>query len=228
MVLIITVSLSLFLITQVRSQNGDSSIKLNYSNIIPEDKAKNILTLEGNPVEAIMLYQNDTLYVCADDIMKILGLTGGYDLEKSSYLINGQEFSTGKVYEVNISSKKKNIVFLPVVDLLKFLKLRYTLSNLGEYPTVRIQTSSFSLPTPTPLPVAAGTSAQGTVAPTPAPQQLFSQKCSKCHDLSRVTSEAHPSSYWSTIVPRMQSKDPQWITNEEATIILQYLSSGGR
>jgi len=223
----IIISISLLLMSQAESQTKPKT--LDYYSIIPEKKARSLIVLEGEEVNAILLYQNQTLYAGADDMMRVLGMTGSYDTEKGTYVINGKEFSKRKVYEVKNPSTKEITIFLPVDELLKFVGIRYTLSNLGEYPTVRIQTSSFALPTPTQVPqqtaVAEGT-AQGT--PTPSPQQVFSQKCSKCHDLNKVFQNPHSSADWSRIVPQMQAKDPQWIKGEEASVILQYLSGGGR
>ena len=176
----IIISVSLLLMSQAESQTKPKT--LDYYSIIPEKKAKSLIVLEGEEVNVILLYQNQTLYVGADDMMRALGITGSYDTEKGTYVINGKEFSKRKVYEVKNPSTKETTIFLPVDELLKFIGIRYTLSNLGEYPTVRIQTSSFSLPTPTQVPQQTGIVAEGTQAsgtPTPSPQQVFSQKCSK-------------------------------------------------
>ena len=225
----IIISVSLLLMSQAESQTKPKT--LDYYSIIPEKKAKSLIVLEGEEVNVILLYQNQTLYVGADDMMRALGITGSYDTEKGTYVINGKEFSKRKVYEVKNPSTKETTIFLPVDELLKFIGIRYTLSNLGEYPTVRIQTSSFSLPTPTQVPQQTGIVAEGTQAsgtPTPSPQQVFSQKCSKCHALTKVFESPHSTADWSRIVPQMQAKDSQWITGEESSVILQYLSGGGR
>ncbi len=225
----IIISVSLLLMSQAESQTKPKT--LDYYSIIPEKKAKSLIVLEGEEVNVILLYQNQTLYVGADDMMRALGITGSYDTEKGTYVINGKEFSKRKVYEVKNPSTKETTIFLPVDELLKFIGIRYTLSNLGEYPTVRIQTSSFSLPTPTQVPQQTGIVAEGTQAsgtPTPSPQQVFSQKCSKCHALTKVFESPHSTADWSRIVSQMQAKDSQWITGEESSVILQYLSGGGR
>ncbi len=226
----IIISISILLMSRADSQTKPKT--LDYYSIIPEKKAKSLLVLEGEEVNVTLLYQNQTLYAGADDMMKVLGINGSYDTEKGTYIINGKEFSKRKVYEVKNPSTKEITVFLPVDELLKFIGIRYTLSNLGEYPTVRIQTSSFALPTPTQVPQQTGIAVPGTAdvtgTPTPSPQQVFSQKCSKCHAINKVFESAHSTADWSRIVPQMQAKDPQWITGEEASVILQYLSGGGR
>ncbi|MEQ8167820.1 MAG: hypothetical protein ABRQ38_02905 [Candidatus Eremiobacterota bacterium] len=226
----IIISISILLMSRADSQTKPKT--LDYYSIIPEKKAKSLLVLEGEEVNVTLLYQNQTLYAGADDMMKVLGISGSYDTEKGTYIINGKEFSKRKVYEVKNPSTKEITVFLPVDELLKFIGIRYTLSNLGEYPTVRIQTSSFALPTPTQVPQQTGIAVPGTTdvtgTPTPSPQQVFSQKCSKCHAVNKVFESAHSTADWSRIVPQMQAKDPQWITGEEASVILQYLSGGGR
>lgn len=228
----IIVSLSLLLISQAESQTAGKPKSLDPYNIIPKEKAKTLIALEGKEVDVILLYQNQTLYAGADDMMRVLGMTGSYDTEKGTYVINGKEFSKRKVYEAKNPSTKEITIFLPVDELLKFVGIRYTGSNLGEYPTVRIQTSSFALPTPTQVPQQTGIAAPGTAevtgTPTPAPQQVFSQKCSKCHGLNKVVENPHSTADWSRIVPQMQAKDPQWINSEEASVIIKYLSEGGR
>jgi len=226
----IITGISLLLMSQAESQTKPKT--LDYYSIIPREKAKGLLVLEGEEVNVTLLYQNQTLYGGADDMMRVLGITGSYDKEKGTYTVNGKEFSKRKVYEVKDPSTKEITVFVPVDELLKFLGIRYTLSNLGEYPTVRIQTSSFALPTPTQVPQQTGISVSGTAevtgTPTPSPQQVFSQKCSKCHAVNKVFESAHSTADWSRIVPQMQAKDPQWITGEDASVILKYLSGGGR
>lgn len=230
--IVIIVSLVTLLINQAESQTSSKPKSLDYYNVIPKDKAKNIITIEGKEVNVILLYQNQILYAGADDMMKVLGMSGSYDGEKGTYVINGKDFSKRKVFEAKNPETRESVIFLPVDELLKFAGVRYTGSNLGEYPTVRIQTSSFALPTPTPVPQQTGPmtvgTAQVTGTPTPSPQQVFSQKCSKCHGLNKVFENPHSAADWSRLVPQMQAKDPQWINGEEAGIITTYLSGGGR
>jgi hypothetical protein len=231
-IIAIIVSLSVLFMSQAESQTAGKPKSLDPYNIIPKEKAKTLMVLEGKEVEVILLYQNQTLYAGADDMMRVLGMTGSYDTEKGTYLINGKEFSKRKVYEAKNPSTKETTIFLPVDELLKFVGIRYTGSNLGEYPTVRIQTSSFALPTPTQVPqqtgaVAVGT-AQVTGTPTPSPQEVYAQKCNKCHGCNKVTGQAYSAADWSNIVPRMSAKEPGWINNEEAAAITKYLSEGGR
>lgn len=56
-----------------------------------------------------------------------------------------------------------------------------------------------------------------------APQDTFEYKCSHCHDLPG-TSTYHGDE-WVATVARMQSKSPEWISDEDAKKIAGYLSS---
>ena len=213
------------LISQASSQGQPKTLE--YSNIVPEDEK--ILTIEGEATPVTIIYEKDTLYVRAEDILRAFNLEGQYDEERNIYVINGQDFYKRKVYEATVSHTGEKILFLPLIDFLKFIQVRYTMSELGTYPTVRVQTSSFALPTPTPAVTAGGTPAEGgdgEATPTPSPQQVFSQKCSKCHDTSKATSITMSSAEWGTTVRRMQAKEPGWINDEEANMIIQYLTGG--
>lgn len=70
-------------------------------------------------------------------------------------------------------------------------------------------------------------------APPPAPaasaveegKALFEQKCSVCHGLDRATARAESREKWTSIVREMQSKKADWITDEDAEKIAEYLSA---
>jgi mono/diheme cytochrome c family protein len=57
-----------------------------------------------------------------------------------------------------------------------------------------------------------------------ADYDVFSQRCSKCHPLSRVTSVGAASdAYWARYVSRMRLQPGSGISPEDAAIILRYL-----
>ena len=225
---ILPLILVIALITRASSQNQPRT--LDYFNIIPEDEPT--ITIEGEPVSVTVIYEKEKLYVRADEMLVVLQLQGYYDEERNIYVINNQDFYERKVYEVKNPSSGEKILFIPLVDLLKFLQLRYTISELGSYPTVRIQTSSFALPTPTPLPSVSNTPGAGNggaeATPTPFPQEVYNAKCTRCHTLSKVVETPRSDAEWGNVVTRMQSKESGWINDDEANMIIQYLSGGGR
>lgn len=53
-----------------------------------------------------------------------------------------------------------------------------------------------------------------------APQFLYEEKCSKCHDLERVFAEPKTEDEWQDCVARMAQKSPMWITGEEGAQII--------
>lgn len=54
---------------------------------------------------------------------------------------------------------------------------------------------------------------------------LFEQKCSVCHGLDRSTALAETREKWASIIQEMQGKKADWISDENAGKILEYLSS---
>ena len=54
---------------------------------------------------------------------------------------------------------------------------------------------------------------------------LFEQKCSVCHGLDRATARTETKEEWSAIIKEMQGKRADWITDEEAAKVLDYLTS---
>jgi mono/diheme cytochrome c family protein len=60
-------------------------------------------------------------------------------------------------------------------------------------------------------------------------KELFFTRCSACHTVERVFLQLGDSAQdnppWAHTVSRMRSKAPQWMTDEEATQILEYLQS---
>ncbi|UCD47670.1 MAG: c-type cytochrome [Deltaproteobacteria bacterium] len=54
---------------------------------------------------------------------------------------------------------------------------------------------------------------------------LFEQKCSVCHGLDRATARTETKEEWTSIIQEMQEKKADWISDEEAARILDYLAS---
>ena len=75
---------------------------------------------------------------------------------------------------------------------------------------------------PAPAPVA-------TAAATPAAsaadgKSLFETKCSVCHGLDRPTSRKETKEKWASLVKEMQGKKADWISDAEASKIVDYLA----
>lgn len=54
---------------------------------------------------------------------------------------------------------------------------------------------------------------------------LFEQKCGVCHGLERATARTETKEEWSAIIKEMQGKREDWISDEEAAQVLDYLTS---
>jgi mono/diheme cytochrome c family protein len=54
-------------------------------------------------------------------------------------------------------------------------------------------------------------------------KSLFEQKCSVCHGIDRATARAENKEKWLAIVKEMQGKKADWITDEQAGKIADYL-----
>lgn len=70
-------------------------------------------------------------------------------------------------------------------------------------------------------------------APPPAPavsaavegKTLFESKCPVCHGLDRATVRQESKEKWAEIVRSMQSKKADWISDAEASRIVEFLAS---
>ena len=70
-------------------------------------------------------------------------------------------------------------------------------------------------------------------APPPAPatapladgKTLFETKCSVCHSLDRATSRTETKEKWAEIVKTMRSKRTDWISDAEASRIVDFLAA---
>ena len=54
---------------------------------------------------------------------------------------------------------------------------------------------------------------------------LFEQKCAACHGFDRATARTETKEKWSAIIKKMQGKRADWISDDEASRILDYLTS---
>jgi mono/diheme cytochrome c family protein len=54
---------------------------------------------------------------------------------------------------------------------------------------------------------------------------LFEQKCGVCHNLDRATARTETKEKWSAIIKKMQGKRADWISDDDAARILDYLTS---
>jgi cytochrome c5 len=57
-----------------------------------------------------------------------------------------------------------------------------------------------------------------------SPQAVFETTCAKCHDTDRALDKAKTAAEWRETVKRMQGKPFSGISNEQAEIIISYLS----
>ncbi len=54
-------------------------------------------------------------------------------------------------------------------------------------------------------------------------QTLYESKCSRCHTLDRVAEHDPGREPWSKLVKEMQGRKSGWISNEDASVIVQHL-----
>ena len=66
-------------------------------------------------------------------------------------------------------------------------------------------------------PAAAGPAADG--------KTLFEAKCGVCHGIDRASARSESKEKWASIVKEMQGKKADWISDAEATKIVDYLAA---
>ena len=54
---------------------------------------------------------------------------------------------------------------------------------------------------------------------------LFDAKCSVCHGIDRATARTETKEKWASIVKEMQGKKADWISDAEASKIVDYLAA---
>jgi len=60
-------------------------------------------------------------------------------------------------------------------------------------------------------------------APLPDGKTLFEMKCSVCHGLDRAAVRMETKEKWASLIKEMQAKKTDWISEPEASKILDYL-----
>lgn len=76
-----------------------------------------------------------------------------------------------------------------------------------------------------PKPAAPAPPAAPVAAPLPDGKTLFEMKCSVCHGIDRATARKETKEKWASIVKEMQAKKVDWISEAEATRIVDYLAA---
>jgi len=62
-------------------------------------------------------------------------------------------------------------------------------------------------------------------APVQSGKALFEAKCSVCHGIDRATSRSETKEKWTSLVKEMQGKKDGWISDADASKIVDYLSA---
>lgn len=63
------------------------------------------------------------------------------------------------------------------------------------------------------------------VAPVADGKTLFNTKCSVCHGLDRPTARKETKEKWASIVKEMQGKKADWISDADASKVVDYLAA---
>jgi mono/diheme cytochrome c family protein len=62
-------------------------------------------------------------------------------------------------------------------------------------------------------------------APVPDGKALFEMKCSVCHGVDRATARTETKEKWASIIKEMRGKKADWISDDEASKIADYLAA---
>jgi len=74
-------------------------------------------------------------------------------------------------------------------------------------------------------PKQAAPSAPAAPAPAQEGKALFEQKCGVCHGLDRATARHETKEKWAEIVKSMQGKKADWISDQDAAKIVEFLAA---
>jgi mono/diheme cytochrome c family protein len=74
-------------------------------------------------------------------------------------------------------------------------------------------------------PKPAAPAATAPAAPAADGKTLFETKCSVCHGVDRATSRTETKEMWTSIVKEMQGKKADWISDAEASKIVDFLAA---
>ena len=75
-----------------------------------------------------------------------------------------------------------------------------------------------------PKPAAPAAPPAPAAAPLPDGKALFEMKCSVCHGIDRATARTETKEKWASLVKEMQAKKVDWISEPEASKIVDYLA----
>ena len=73
-------------------------------------------------------------------------------------------------------------------------------------------------------PAPAAPVAAAPAAPAADGKTLFDTKCGVCHGIDRATARKETKEKWASIVKEMQGKKADWISDAEASKIVEYLA----
>jgi len=74
-------------------------------------------------------------------------------------------------------------------------------------------------------PAPAAPVAAAPAAPAADGKTLFDTKCGVCHGIDRATARKETKEKWASIVKEMQGKKADWISDAEASKIVDYLAA---
>jgi cytochrome c5 len=76
-----------------------------------------------------------------------------------------------------------------------------------------------------PKPAAPAAPAAAPAAPAADGKTLFEAKCGVCHGIDRATARTETKEKWASIIKEMQGKKADWISDAEASKIVDYLAA---